>query len=102
MLEKQMYIGGKWVDAESKDKLKVINPAYGEVFAEVPKARKEDVQKAISAAGKAFEGWSFLSPGKRGAYLRKASDIVLERVDEIAKLMTAEQGKPYKLSLIHI
>jgi succinate-semialdehyde dehydrogenase/glutarate-semialdehyde dehydrogenase len=96
MLEKQMFIGGKWVDSESKDKLKVINPSYGEVFAEVPKAHKEDAQKAISAAEKAFGSWSALSPAKRGAYLRKASDIVLERVDEIAKLMTAEQGKPYK------
>ncbi|MHB8276578.1 MAG: aldehyde dehydrogenase family protein [Candidatus Humimicrobiaceae bacterium] len=96
MIEKQMYIDGNWVDSESKDKLKVINPAIGEVFAEVPKAHKEDVEKAINAAGKAFDSWSSLSPAKRGTYLIKASDIVLEKVDEIAKLMTMEQGKPYK------
>jgi succinate-semialdehyde dehydrogenase / glutarate-semialdehyde dehydrogenase len=96
MIEKQMFIGGKWVDGENKDKLKIINPALGEVFAEVPKSHKEDVEKAISAAEKAFGSWSSLSPSKRGAYLRKASDIVFGRVDEIAKLMTMEQGKPYK------
>ena len=66
MLEKQMYIGGKWVDGESKDKLKVINPAYGEVFAEVPKAHKEDAEKAINAAEKAFESWSCPVPCQKG------------------------------------
>lgn len=96
MIKMQMLIGGQWVDALNNDKLAVINPAYDEIFAEVPKAHKEDVEKAINSADAAFEKWSSLSPFKRGAFLRKASDIVLERIDEIAKLMTQEQGKPYK------
>lgn len=96
MIRSLMLIGGEWVEAESKDKFNVVNPAYGEVFAEVPKAHKEDVEKAISAADTAFKKWSSLSPFKRGEYLRKASDIVLERVDEIARLMTQEEGKPLK------
>ena len=96
MIKMQMLIGGQWVDALSNDKLAVINPAYDEIFAEVPKAHKEDVEKAINSADSAFEKWSSLSPFKRGAFLRKASDIVLERIDEIARLMTQEQGKPYK------
>jgi len=96
MIKMQMLIGGQWVDALSNDKLAVINPAYDEIFAEVPKAHIEDVEKAINSADSAFEKWSSLSPFKRGAFLRKASDIVLERIEEIAKLMTQEQGKPYK------
>src|SRR4030042_158685 len=96
MIKMQMLIGGQWVDALSNDKLAVINPAYDEIFAEVPKAHKEDVEKAINSADAAFEKWSALSPFNRGAFLRKASDIVLERIEEIAKLMTQEQGKPYK------
>ena len=96
MIKSLMFIGGQWVEAEGKDKLAVINPVFGEVFAEVPKAHKEDVEKAISAADAAFEKWASLSPFKRGAYLRKASNIVMSRIDEIAKLMTQEQGKPYK------
>ncbi|MCL4418408.1 MAG: aldehyde dehydrogenase family protein [Actinobacteria bacterium] len=96
MIKMQMLIGGQWVDAISNDKLTVINPAYDEIFAEVPKAHKEDVEKAINSADIAFEKWSSLSPFKRGMFLRKASSIVLERIDEIAKLMTQEQGKPYK------
>jgi len=96
MIKMQMLIGGQWVDALSNDRLVVINPAHDEIFAEVPKAHKEDVEKAINSADAVFEKWSSLSPFKRGAFLRKASDIVLERIDEIAKLMTQEQGKPYK------
>ena len=96
MIKMQMLIGGQWVDALSDDTLAVINPAYDEIFAEVPKAHKEDAEKAINSADAAFEKWSSLSPFKRGSFLRKASDIVLERIDEIAKLMTQEQGKPYK------
>jgi len=96
MIKSPMFIGGQWIEAESKDILEVVNPAYGEVFAEVPKAHKEDVEKAIDAAESAFAKWSSLSPFKRGAYLRKASDIAFQRIDEIARLMTLEQGKPVK------
>jgi len=96
MIKELMLINGEWVESESNDKIKVINPVYGEVFAEVPKAHKEDAEKAINAADAAFERWALLSPFKRGAYLRKASEIVLKNLDEIAKLMTQEQGKPFK------
>ncbi len=96
MIKGQMLIGGEWVDAESKETINIINPVYGEVFAQVPRAHKEDVEKAIAAADGAFEKWSSLSPFKRGEYLRKAADIALSRIDEIARLMTQEQGKPFK------
>jgi len=99
MIKSPMLIGGKWVEAESKDKIEVYNPALGEVFAQVPKAHKEDVEKAINAADAAFRGWTALSPFTRGQYLRKASSIVTQRKEEIAKLMTQEQGKPFKEAL---
>ncbi|MBM3706221.1 MAG: aldehyde dehydrogenase family protein, partial [Actinobacteria bacterium] len=96
MLKKSMLIGGQWVEGEDKDILEVLNPAYGDIFATVPKAHKEDVEKAINAAEAALQNWSMLSPFKRGDLLRKASDIAFKRTDEIAKLMTLEQGKPLK------
>lgn len=99
ILKKQMLINGQWVDSENKDVIKVINPAYREVFAQVPKAHKSDVEKAITAANHAFASWSSLSPAKRGVFLRKASNLVFERKQEIAKLMTMEQGKPLKEAL---
>ncbi|MCG9479381.1 MAG: NAD-dependent succinate-semialdehyde dehydrogenase [Actinomycetia bacterium] len=99
MLKKQMLIGGEWVDSLDGDKIEVTNPATGEVFAQVPKAHKPDVEKAIEAANSAFKGWSSLSPFTRGRYLRKASKLVEERKEEIARLMTQEQGKPFKEAL---
>ncbi|MDZ7837176.1 MAG: aldehyde dehydrogenase family protein [Actinomycetota bacterium] len=99
MLKKQMLIGGKWVDSLDGDKIEVTNPATGEVFARVPKAHKPDVEKAIEAANSAFKGWSSLSPFTRGKFLRKASRLVEERKEEIARLMTQEQGKPFKEAL---
>lgn len=96
MIKDKMLINGEWVQSESGDKLTVINPAYGEIFAEVPKAGKADVEKAINAANDAFMSWSSLSPFKRGQYLRKASDNIYGKRDEIASLMTQEQGKPFK------
>lgn len=95
-LHEKMLIGGKWTDGSGNSRLDVLNPATEEVFATVPKATKEDVYEATSAAEKAFESWSKLTPFKRGEYLRKASEIALKRAGEIARLMTQEQGKPLK------
>ena len=99
MIKGQMLIGGKWISADSGDKIDVVNPALGEVFAQVPKAHKEDIDKAIDAANSAFKAWASLSPFARGNYLRKASRLVEERKEEIAKLMTQEQGKPFQEAL---
>lgn len=96
MIQNQMYIGGEWVDAAKGEVIEVTNPALEEVFATVPKAQKEDIEKAIGAADDAFKSWSSLSPFKRGEYLRRASELVLERSNQIARLMTQEQGKPVK------
>lgn len=92
ILEKNL-IGGEWT-ASGEGCIDVINPANGEVIAKVPKATEAEVRRAVDAAEEAFMLWSRLSPFKRGAYLRQASQFVLERADDIARLMTAEQGKP--------
>lgn len=94
ILQKQILIDGQWTDGSGKDRLDVMNPATGEVFASVPKATVLDVEHAIDAADRAFAVWSVLTPFKRGEYLRKASQIAQERAGEIAELMTQEQGKP--------
>jgi len=94
MIYEKMYISGKWVEAQNGNTFKVTNPATEDVFAEVPLAAKEDVEEAVSAANSAFPEWSSLTPFERGRYLRKASELVLSRSKEIARLMTMEQGKP--------
>lgn len=94
LLQKKILIGGEWTNGSGDKRLEVRNPATGEIFATVPRAENQDVTKAIESADEAFKPWARLTPFQRGAYLRKASEIVLKRADEIARLMTQEQGKP--------
>jgi len=89
-----MFIGGEWIGSKNRDKIKIINPVKNEVFAEVPKASEKDVEWAVDVADKIFPEWAELSPFERGKFLRKASNNVIKKSRQIAKLMTKEQGKP--------
>lgn len=88
------YIGGQWVDAISGRTFPVHNPATGEELAVVPDAGRQDAAKAIEAAHRAFPGWSALAATERAQLLLKARDLMLERREDLARLMTSEQGKP--------
>ncbi len=94
IINEKMLIGGEWTKGTKGEKLEVRNPATGEIFAAVPAASENDVGKAVDSADEAFKNWSRLTPFQRGAYLRKAADNILKNADEIARLMTSEQGKP--------
>ncbi|MDC0969851.1 NAD-dependent succinate-semialdehyde dehydrogenase, partial [Alphaproteobacteria bacterium] len=78
----------------AKESLEIINPATEEVIGKVSHARKEDLDIALNAAEKAFNSWKNVSAYERSKILRKAADIVRSKADEIATLMTLEQGKP--------
>ena len=93
-IDEQLLIGGSWVDAESGDRFEVMNPATGEVVGSVPNASAADVQAAIDAAADALDGWKSLAPIERARVLRRSADLIRERNEEIAAVMTAEQGKP--------
>ncbi|MGH8511696.1 MAG: aldehyde dehydrogenase family protein, partial [Gammaproteobacteria bacterium] len=96
----QLLIDGKWVDAASGMTFTSPNPSTGEVFAEVAAADKADIDKAVSAARRAFEGkWSQMSPRDRGRLLYKLSQMIEERSTELAELETADNGKPIRESL---
>ena len=96
----QLFIDGKWVDAASGKTFTSPNPSTGEVFAEVAAADKADIDKAVSAARRAFEGkWSRMSPRDRGRLLYKLSQMIEERSAELAELETADNGKPIRESL---
>ncbi len=99
MIYEKNLIDGVWTDGKGNGRLEVINPANGKAIALVPAASEEDVEGAINAADRAFIEWSGFTPFKRGEYLRLASHIVTERAEEIARLMTIEQGKPYAEAL---
>jgi succinate-semialdehyde dehydrogenase/glutarate-semialdehyde dehydrogenase len=90
----QLFLNGEWTDSLSKETLEIINPATEEVIGKVSHARKEDLDLALKGAENAFNEWKHVSAYDRSKILRKAADIVRSRADQIATLMTLEQGKP--------
>ena len=94
----RLFIGGQWVEPHGKGKLEVINPATEEVLATIPEGDAEDADRAVKAAGAAFEGWSHLSPEARGGYLTKIKKGLQARTEELTAVIAAEVGMPVALS----
>ncbi|KON69317.1 methylmalonate-semialdehyde dehydrogenase [Peribacillus butanolivorans] len=89
------YIGGEWVASSTAKTESVYNPATGEVIAQVPLSTKEDVEQAVQAANKAFKGWSKTAVPKRARILFKYQQLLVENWDELAKIVTIENGKSF-------
>ncbi|MGB9941156.1 aldehyde dehydrogenase family protein [Methanosarcina sp.] len=90
----KMQIGGKSVEACGGEYLDIINPATGELIDRVPRGTEDDAAIAVEAASSAFSGWASTSPQQRAGILYRAAGIVRQRKDELAVLLTREQGKP--------
>ncbi len=93
-LPRQMYIDGKWRDADDGKTLAVINPADESTIAEVAHGGRAEAEAAIEAASRAFPAWRNLSAYDRAKVLKKTADLMRERADAIARTLTLEQGKP--------
>src|SRR5262245_44382398 len=92
---KRMLIDGKWVEAASGKTFDSLNPATGEVLAKVAEGDTEDVNRAVAAARRAFDGpWSKWKPFERQAVLLKLADLVEQHIDELAMLDTLDMGAP--------
>jgi succinate-semialdehyde dehydrogenase / glutarate-semialdehyde dehydrogenase len=89
------YIGGNWVKASGAKSQEVMNPATSKPIGELTHASRGDLDKALAAADKGFKTWRKVSSYERGKILRKAADLVRARADEIAKVLTQEQGKVF-------
>lgn len=94
LLRQQCYINGLWCDAESKETVAIANPATGAVIASVPVMGQVETQAAIKAAEAALPAWRALTAKERGAKLRRWFELLNENSDDLALLMTTEQGKP--------
>lgn len=90
----QLLIDGQWQNAASGKTIAVRNPATGEVIGQLAHAGKEDLDRALAAAEKGFAIWRNTSAHERQATMRKAAALLKERADQIAALLTQEQGKP--------
>ena len=93
-----LYINGEWRAAASGRTFESRNPATGEVIDSVADAGVEDVRAAVDAAAAAFEPWAARTAYERSAYLYQAYQLMLERREALAKLMTEEQGKPIRMA----
>jgi len=90
----QAYIDGKWCNADSGETLPVLNPANGETIAEIAKCGTAETRRAIEAAERAQVEWRRKTAKERGAILRKWFDLMMEHQEDLAQILTAEQGKP--------
>src|SRR4030088_827194 len=92
---KQMLIDGKWVEAASSKRFETLNPATGELLATVAEGDAEDINRAVAAARRAFEGpWSKVKPFERQAMLLRLADIVEKNFEELSQLDTLDMGAP--------
>src|SRR4051812_30684636 len=89
----QLLIDGAWRAAKGGESLAVVNPATGAQIGTVAHARREDLDRALEAADKGFTTWSRVSAFERSKMMRKAAQLLRERADTIAPLLTQEQGK---------
>src|SRR6478609_7995087 len=89
------YIGGQWNESTTSTTEPVYNPATGELIAQVPLSTKEDVDQAVQAANEAFKGWAKTAVPKRARILFKYQQLLVDNWDELAKLVTVENGKSF-------
>lgn len=94
LLNEKAFINGEWGIASDQKTFEVRNPANGQVVGTVPDMDVADVQKAIDAASEAFKSWQTTTAKERGQILRKWYDLLVANSESIAKIMTAESGKP--------
>jgi succinate-semialdehyde dehydrogenase/glutarate-semialdehyde dehydrogenase len=97
-----LYIDGKWRPSASGQTFAVTNPATSQVLAQISAAETEDVRDAVNAAAGAFGSWSARTAYERSGYLYDAHRLMLERADELAWVMTTEQGKPLRTARIEV
>ena len=94
LFRQQAYIDGAWVDADSGQTIAVNNPASGEILGTVPKLGAAETRRAIEAANRALPAWRALTAKERAQKLRRWFELLMENQDDLARLMTLEQGKP--------
>ena len=99
LFREQCYVNGQWIDADDKSVIKVDNPSKGEIIGSVPKFGAAETRRAIDAAEAAWAGWRALTPKERGACLIKWHDLIQENKQDLARILSYEQGKPVAESL---
>ena len=99
---RKMFIDGKWVEAASGKTFPTYNPATGEVLAQVAEGDREDIERAVKAARRAFESgaWPEMSASQRGRLIWKLGDLIEEHLEEFAQLESLDNGKPLSVARV--
>ena len=102
LLEGRTFINGEWINADSGETTSVTNPATGEVIAETAKCGTAETRRAIEAAEAALPGWRSKTAKERADIMRKFFDLMMENQDDLARILTAEMGKPLAEARVEI
>ena len=94
LFQEKCFVNGQWSESSSGKTIEVNNPATLEIIGKVPNFTSEDTKLVIDNADKAFQSWKNTTAKERSVILKKWSDLIIENVDDLAKIMTVEQGKP--------
>ena len=94
LLREDLFINGEWTPGSAGDRVAVRDPATGGVIASMAFATKDDVLRAIAAADAAAPGWARMTAPARARVLRRWYELIVENADDLAAILTAEQGKP--------
>ena len=94
LLRNKCYVDGQWIDADGGKTLAVTNPATGELLGTVPSVGAAETRRAIEAANAAWPAWRAKTAKERSQILRKWADLMMANQEDLAVIMTAEQGKP--------
>jgi succinate-semialdehyde dehydrogenase/glutarate-semialdehyde dehydrogenase len=98
----EMFVGGAWVSFPTVERLRVIDPATGDVVDTVPRGGPDVVDRAVHVAHEAFAGWRDTAAARRGEVVRAAAARVLSQIEDLALLLTSEQGKPLREARLEI
>jgi succinate-semialdehyde dehydrogenase/glutarate-semialdehyde dehydrogenase len=102
LIREQAYVDGRWIDADSGATFPVVDPATGKTIARVPRMGTTETRRAIEAAQRALTAWRARSAKERARILRRLADLMAGRRDDLAALLTMEQGKPLSESLVEV
>lgn len=94
LFRQQAFVGGKWEDADAGGTVEVVNPANGRVIGTVPAMGRAETERAIAAAAAAFPAWRAYTASERAVVLERLFDLIVQHTEDLARLLTLEQGKP--------
>jgi succinate-semialdehyde dehydrogenase/glutarate-semialdehyde dehydrogenase len=94
LLKQALYLNGEWIDQTDRGFIEVVNPSTGAVIGKVPKASRAMTATAIEKANRALPKWSARPAAERSQIIKRWFDLIVAHVDDLARILTAEQGKP--------